>query len=199
MRFKKAVERLRTIADECERIRPLWTDEVALTAVYTFGEVLEYPDELPFIQIALVVDRPAEELTWGAQPEYCEAVAQQLRLDKAPVGRCWRPEAWPVWNHVIKRPLLIWSTDGPNGEALDALVRRDADSVRLPAPQPEHEREQLEVEFEACLAHLRKIEQTYWEQDWRRDHRGFGIYPENHLWNAVHGYLDLLTAVRSSG
>lgn len=34
-------------------------------------------------------------------------------------------------------------------------------------------------------------------QNWRREHRGLGIYPENHLWDAAHGYLDLLTAVEN--
>ena len=32
------------------------------------------------------------------------------------------------------------------------------------------------------------------EHHWRSDHRGIGVYPENHLWDAVHAYLDLLRA-----
>ena len=34
---------------------------------------------------------------------------------------------------------------------------------------------------------------------WRREHRGYGRYPENELWDAVEGYLDLLDASQSSG
>jgi hypothetical protein len=37
-----------------------------------------------------------------------------------------------------------------------------------------------------------------WDHDWRREHRGYGRYPENDLWDAVEGYLDLLDASRSS-
>jgi hypothetical protein len=35
---------------------------------------------------------------------------------------------------------------------------------------------------------------TYWY--WRREHRGFGRYPEHHLWEAVEGYLDLYDAAK---
>lgn len=35
---------------------------------------------------------------------------------------------------------------------------------------------------------------TTWERDWRRENRGNYRYPENVLWEAVEGYLDLLDA-----
>ena len=38
-----------------------------------------------------------------------------------------------------------------------------------------------------------------WGFDWRRDHRGLGSYPENHLWAATDGYLDLLEAAHRLG
>jgi hypothetical protein len=38
----------------------------------------------------------------------------------------------------------------------------------------------------------------YGDHDWRRGHRGYGRYPENELWEAVEGYLDLVDASRSS-
>ena len=50
----------------------------------------------------------------------------------------------------------------------------------------------------AALAHLREIRDKYWDHGWRREHRGYGRYPENELWDAVEGYLDLLDASRSS-
>ena len=31
-----------------------------------------------------------------------------------------------------------------------------------------------------------------------REHRGYGRYPENELWEAVEGYFELLDAFRSS-
>ena len=49
-----------------------------------------------------------------------------------------------------------------------------------------------------ALAHLREVHGKYWDRDWRREHRGYGRYPENELWEAVGGFLDLADASRSS-
>lgn len=40
---------------------------------------------------------------------------------------------------------------------------------------------------------------AYREREWRREHKGLGVYPEEHLWRATHGYLDLLAATRAAG
>lgn len=53
----------------------------------------------------------------------------------------------------------------------------------------------MTTELEASLAHLRFVRDAYWQRNWRRANRGLGLYPEDHLWNAVHGYLDLLAAI----
>lgn len=55
----------------------------------------------------------------------------------------------------------------------------------------------MAAELDATLAHLRRVERDFWERDWRVGHRGSGVHPENHLWDAVHGYLDLLAAVQA--
>ena len=49
----------------------------------------------------------------------------------------------------------------------------------------------------AALSHLREVRDKYWDHGWRRERRGYGRYPENELWDAVEGYLDLLDASRS--
>ena len=56
----------------------------------------------------------------------------------------------------------------------------------------------LREDLGAALAHLREVRDKYWDHGWRREHRGYGRYPENELWDAVEGYLDLLDASRSS-
>ena len=39
------------------------------------------------------------------------------------------------------------------------------------------------------------VRDRYWDDmDWRRSHRRDSRYPEDHLWQAVDGYLDLLDA-----
>jgi hypothetical protein len=98
---------------------------------------------------------------------------------------------------VIVRPLRIWSPDGVDTAALGSLGGREAEPLRLLPPDPRQEDEQLDFELAASLAYLRSIEDRYWDREWRAEHRGCGIYPENHLWDAVHGYLDLHDAVRA--
>jgi hypothetical protein len=43
---------------------------------------------------------------------------------------------------------------------------------------------------------------VYWDQDWRRENsrenKGLGRSPENELWDAVAGYLDLLDASQTT-
>ena len=192
MRRDTAIRRLRLIAEQCgqvSRIRPV------LCSAYVFGELL--PDGVPeveVVQVAFVLDLPAEQLTWCAEPPECGWLVELLELGKAPVLWYWRPSAWPVANHVIRRPLRFWSAAaGIDEQALDALASGQAETLR-PPERPAAGQAQLTVELAASLAHLRHTEAGYWERDWRAAHRGAGTYPEQHLWNAVHGYLDLLTA-----
>src|SRR5271166_1799642 len=204
MRYGKAVDWLRALAERCEQVSRLWAgDEVApLTGAYAFGEVLDGPDQLDVVSLALVLDHPAEELTWCAKPESCWGLAHLLELHRAPVEWYWRPDAWPVGNHVIVRPLRIWSPIGVDTGALEALAARAADRWRLAAPDRAQEDEQLAFEFAASMAYLREVEMSFWERDWRAGHRGNGVYPEEHLWDAVHGFLDLhdaLLARREAG
>lgn len=73
------------------------------------------------------------------------------------------------------------------------LVTAVGDLPRLEIP-PEVQREQVAGELAAALGRLRGVRDSYWDQQWRREHRGFGRYPENELWEAVEGYLDLYDA-----
>jgi hypothetical protein len=172
----------------------LWDDEPFLIGAYAFGAVLEPRTDVPVVQMAFVLNLPADELTWCARPQSCAGLPHLLEIDKAPVEWYWRPAVWPVTNHIIERPLRVWSLDGPDTTALDALERGEAEDLRMPAPTAAQRHEQLTAELAASLAHLRRVEAGFWERDWRSAHRGSGVYPESHLWDAVHGYLDLLGA-----
>jgi hypothetical protein len=198
MRRDTAVRRLTTIAEECQRIRGLWEDpdeQPFVTAAYAFGELIDGAAEVECVQVGFVLNLPAEELAWGAEPNGCGWLVDVLRLDKTPVDRYWRPAGSPVANHLITRPLRIWSADdGVDQQALQALSSGSCESLRLPALPPRAADEQLATDLATSLAHLRAVEASYWEQDWRRQHRGGGVYPESYLWDAVHGYLDLLAA-----
>jgi hypothetical protein len=130
-------------------------------------------------------------------PEGADWPANELRLSKGGFMYFWRSYLDPVWNHYIRGPVRIWSVaGGPDVQALAALEARDSGSLNRLVPDPADERLQLRDDLDAALAHLREVRDKYWDHDWRREHRGYGRYPENELWDAVEGYLDLLDASR---
>ncbi|WP_166351583.1 DUF7711 family protein [Phytoactinopolyspora limicola] len=196
MRRATAIRRLYTLAEGCEQVRRFPVEKPVLIAAYATGDVLEAVPEIEFVHVVFVLDVPASELVWGTYPpEHTSWLEYQLRLDRTPVSYRLRPSAWPVWNQHIRRPLKFWSLDGTETEALVALSAGDAESYRLPAPSPEEEAAQLALELDASRVYLRHVRDEYWKRGWRSQHKGYGIYPENHLWNAVDGYFDLLDAV----
>ena len=92
--------------------------------------------------------------------------------------------------------MRIWSQDGIDAEALDALAERRFGELRRVVANPVDERLQLRDDLDAALRHLRQVHGSYWDADWRREHRGMGRYPEHELREAVEGYLDLMSASR---
>jgi hypothetical protein len=161
MRYATAVRRLHQIAEDAHQMR-LPGEESLVTAIYTLGDVLEAPDQLEAVDVALVADEPADELTWGAEPPWTIELVERLRLDKAPVRWFFRPEVWPVWNHHIREPVRIYSTtDGPDEDALTALAHGDAEHLRPPAPSAAERQEQVDMELDTALQHLRAVHQHY--------------------------------------
>jgi hypothetical protein len=199
MRRASAIRHLTAIAEGCQRMAGLWEEEddcqPFVAAVYAFGELVDGAAEVECAHVAFVLNLPADEVTWGSVPDGSAWLVNMLRLDKIPVLRYWRPVGSPVTNHLIVRPLRIWSADdGIEEQALEALRSGSCESLRLPSPPVQEAEAQLTTELAASLAQLQAVEANYWEPKWRREHRGGGIYPESHLWEAVHGYLELLTA-----
>lgn len=80
---------------------------------------------------------------------------------------------------------------------LQALAERRFGDLPRQAPLPSARRKQLAGELHAALSHLRAVRDSYWDHDWRREHRGLGRYPENDLWEAVDAYLELRDAAKS--
>ena len=200
MRYKRAVEKLRILAETCERVKMFWFDtEPFLKAVYAFGEVADGADPLDAVQVAVAINLSPEEVPWESSPEGTDWLANELRLSKGGFLYFWRSYLDPIWNHYIRGPVRIWSVDGgPDEQALTALEARDFGSLKRLIPEPADGRLQLREDLGAALAHLREVRDKYWDHGWRRGQRGSGRYPENELWDAVEGYLDLLDASRSS-
>jgi hypothetical protein len=74
------------------------------------------------------------------------------------------------------------------------LAARQARQV--PSQAARHD--QTIAELDAALSHLREIRAAYWDNDWRREHRGLGRYAEHDLWEAVDTYLELRDAAAQS-
>lgn len=195
MRYKRAVEKLRILAEACEEIGgwPPW-DEPYLIAMYAFGDVCDGTDPLEVVHVAGVIRMPPEEVLWGSSPHGTEWLAERLRLSKGGFEYWWRSYLDPIWNHYIRSPVLIWSQEGIATEALDALAERRFADLRRLTPDPADERLQVRDDLDVALRHLREVRDKYWDYDWRREHRGGGRYPEHELWDAVFAYLDLLDA-----
>jgi hypothetical protein len=167
VRHETAVRRLRIVAERCKRASGLWDDDPFLIGAYALGHVLHPHTDVPVVQIAFVLNLPVDELTWCAQPQSRAGLPHLLEIDKAPVEWYWRPAVWPVANHLIRRPLRVWSLDGLDTTALDALKRGEAEDLRMPAPTAGQQQEQLTAELAASLAHPRRVEAGFWERDWR--------------------------------
>ncbi len=191
MRHRRAVEKLRILAETCERVKLFWFDtEPFLKAVYAFGEVLDGTDPLDAVQVAVTINLPPEEVPWESTPEGADWLADELRLSKGGFLYFWRSYLDPAWNHYIRGPVRIWSVDdGPDEQALAALEARDSGSLNRLVPDPVDERLQLRDDLDAALAHLREVRDKYWDHDWRRERRGYGRHPENELWEGVEGSL----------
>jgi len=195
MRYARAVEKLRLLAQACERFGG-WPsqDESFLVEMYAFGDVLEGAGQMEVVQVAGVISLPPEEVPWNSSPHGTEWLADSLRLSKGGYEYWWRSHLDPVWNHYIQGPVRIWSRAGTDEAALAALAERRFADLRRLVPDPVDQRLQLRDDADGALRRLREVYGRYWDQDWRREHKGLGRYPEHELWEAVGGYLDILDA-----
>ncbi|MEV4107797.1 hypothetical protein [Nonomuraea sp. NPDC049695] len=193
MRYRRAVERLRQLAQACEQTRRVPADEPFLREAHVFGDLLSGADPIDHLEIVLVLNLPPEEVSWGTHPPGTAWLVDFLRLDQGGIAYWWRSHQDPVPNHRIHDPVRFWSLDGTDKGVLDALAERRFNLLRGTAPQPQ-ERAPAAGELEAALEHLRAVRDSYWDRQWRRRHRSLSRYPEHHLWEAVQGYLDLLDA-----
>lgn len=198
-RYRRAVQKLRILADACQRTTNWPPEEPLLCEAYVFGEVLEGADPIDRLEVAFVLNLPPEEVRWKAHPQGADWLIDVLRLDKGGYRYYWRSRHDPVWNHHIRGPVRFWSVDGADEEVLTALSERRFDDLTRATAEPAEVRARATTELDAALARLWDVHRNYWERDWRREHRGNYRYPENELWEAVDGYLDLLEAARSPG
>ncbi len=196
MKHSTAIGRLTDVCDGLDRAAE-WPDS-SVTSAFVFGALLDDDADLDRVEVALVVAEPPEAVPWMSRPAHLEALAAMLRFTKLPLSWRWRPAEWPVWNHAIDRAVRVWSAAGGRDQrAVDALAARQLGDVAVERPASDKELlAELLVERDVSRSHLASVTESFYEQDWRRDHRGDGVHAEDHLWWATAGFLDLDDAVR---
>jgi hypothetical protein len=157
LKHTTAVRHLRQLTEALDdelRLARALEAETTVVAAYAFGEVLAGVDRLDRNAVALVVNRPARDLPWGTEPPEVRDLFARQRLERLPLGWFCRPADLPAANHRIVRPVRIWSLEGPDEEALEAIAAGQAEALRPAAPDPEALTRQLEEEAALVLAAL---------------------------------------------
>ncbi len=130
------------------------------------GDLLGFADTLETGSVVLVLDVPADELPWLALHPAGEWIGDQLRLGKRPIRWCYRPLAWPVWNHEHRQLVQFWSArDGLDSGVIEALRSRRLERLTIVEPSVEQLTEQLREELAVSRRHLREMLATYWDRD----------------------------------
>jgi hypothetical protein len=169
-----------------------------VSALWTFGQVLTSQNDLDLLSVVLAVDLPVDDVAWLCPPAGAEHWSHAAGLSKKPVAPTWRSRRAPLWNHHIRRPLLIWDEHGVWDEhgdhevdALSALRDGTAQSLRLPEPTPQDRKSRLEAELAVSLRAVESATAVYQQ---RRFSPGKLQPVADALWHASAGYLDVLGA-----
>src|SRR5687767_14151560 len=99
MRYRRAVERLRILAEACDQTKRIPTEEPFLREAYVFGDLLAGSDPLGHLAAVFVLNLPPEEVAWGSHPPGTAWLVDFLRLDKGGIAYWWRSFQDPVSNH----------------------------------------------------------------------------------------------------
>ena len=202
VRRAKAVDHISTIAAEASRPFPD-DDNPVMVELWVHGDLLVPASTPDWIDLVGVLDLPPEQVAWGTYPLAMYLEVGLRRWNRHSISWRWRPSAWPVWNHRIVEPVRVWTwADGVDEAALDALRSERYDGLQRSGPDDDDRLlEQLVIERDVGMQHLRELTEVFYDREFKRDHRGDGNWAEDHLWRAAWGLTDLDAAIRerSSG
>ncbi|GAA3014032.1 DUF7711 family protein [Actinokineospora diospyrosa] len=194
MNWTRAVHHLSTLATTCADMatRPASIFPLRVDELWAAGDILGRARELETITVALTAD--VDEVPWRTEPSGSRHWAAAARLPQTPATAYWRSAHAPVWNHVLERPVLVWSVySGVDEEALAAIGEGNGESVRPPAPTAEELTERLDAELALSLRALREGTHEYGQRRWKPGK----LEPvSDALWQASTGYLDLLDVIK---
>lgn len=164
------------------------------------GELLEGPEQLDAGAVVLMLDLPADKVSWLAVDPTAEWIGSELRLGKRPFAWCYRPAAWPAWNCHDRRLARLWSADhGTHNEVIDMLRQRRMHELTIVEPSDTELGEQLVVELAASRRYLNTTLDNYRDPAWRRAHKGGDDSPEDALWRAAQAVREIEDALASIG
>lgn len=202
MRYATAVRHLETVGEAATADLRLKDTSIgyALEELWVGGDVLEGLPELDVTCVVLVLDEPVAEVTWLALNPAGQWIAERLRMTRLPMRWCCRPAGYPAWNPELRQVVRFWSAATRlDREVMENLQLRRFDSLPVVRPSDDQLRSQLAIEAVDCRRHLRHVLDHYWEESWRREHRGFGIQPEDHLWRASEAVREIEDATTRLG
>lgn len=90
VRYLRAVERLRFLADRCQWTTRLPLDEPFLQEAYVFGEILDGADPIECLNVAFALNLPPEKVPWCSEPSGTAWLVDNLRPDKGGIAYWWR-------------------------------------------------------------------------------------------------------------
>jgi hypothetical protein len=123
MGYEHAVRHLRHIAGACE-LHLSWPGNPVVVGAYVFGELLEGPEKLGMIDVALTVALPPTQIQGNVMPPLLLDVMKRTRLHRLPVNWYYQPSAHSIVACPIYRPVRIWSPDGTLPHVIELIANR---------------------------------------------------------------------------
>jgi hypothetical protein len=98
--------------------------------------------------------------------------------------------------HQHRRLARYWSAGaGLDDSVIDALRTRRLDGLEVVEPTADELARQLLAELPVSRRHLRTVVERYWDEGWRREHKGCDESPEDHLWRAAAAVSEMQDAL----
>jgi hypothetical protein len=196
VQWNRAVRNLTGLAESCQQLAAASARaslKVRITELWAFGGILGNPTNLDQVQVALVVDLPADRVTWWSEPYELAWCAEEIRVAKLPFEYWWRSAYEPLWNHHIRRPAKVWAlSEGVARPVLEAINQGDAEHYQLNEPTPEDLRKRLDAERALCREALDRTLDRFSGPTARG-----GVFEAraDSLWRAAKGHLDVCNAL----
>ena len=194
MKWVTAVGHVQRMVDECARMAEAGprSSRFPVVELWVTGGLLDGPRDVEWIDLALGVDLPPEDLPWGCPPPAAGAWAGFTRMDKNPIAATWRSVHAPLWNHAIDAAVLVWDAEsGARPDALAALKAGSSRRLALVRPSGEEYVTRMQDELAISLDELRRRTAEY-DAVPRTERLGVGA---DALHRAAKSYLEVYDAL----